>query len=549
MPRPRALLGNLALALGVLGGSLALLEGGARFLERSRPRPAEGEIWSWRQWPDQFYTLRTDASLWPAQRRFNAEGLRDRGRPEAKPPGVVRVAALGDSVTFGDGIAPRQAYPQVLESLLAARGLPIEVMNVALPGWSTRQQRLAYERIVRRYEVDLVLLGVCLNDVTELFHNLRPPPAWLVGLHRRSALVRRVLDAQGQEVRSVEELFRDDARARLKVDLFLAELRDLAASVRADRTRLVVLVFPFAFQLQPDAPSPVVQRRIREGCAQAGLHCVDTLPWLAPLGSAAFRDHDHFTPEGAALLAERLAASGLLPARAAPEEILSGAGQSAAEPRKALGHARAEVRASAVRLLGRSTSAVDALARGLADPSAEVRHEAARGLAGLGEAARPAARALFAALADAVPGVRWQAAQALHAALPPLPEALPGLARAAGSPDRFVREFAAATLGAAGPAAAAAVPDLVEALGREGAFNEAGPAAALGRIGPAAAPAVPALRRGLSDPDPENRFRAARALAGIGPAARAAEPDLRRLLSDPDDRVRRQAARALAVLR
>ena len=50
-------------------------------------------------------------------------------------------------------------------------------MNVGLWGWSTRQERLAYERIARRYRPDQVLLGVCLNDIPELQNNLARPPA------------------------------------------------------------------------------------------------------------------------------------------------------------------------------------------------------------------------------------------------------------------------------------------------------------------------------------------------------------------------------------
>jgi hypothetical protein len=49
-------------------------------------------------------------------------------------------------------------------------------MSVALPGWSTRQERYAYERIARRYRPDAVVLAVVLNDMEDLHNNLTQPP-------------------------------------------------------------------------------------------------------------------------------------------------------------------------------------------------------------------------------------------------------------------------------------------------------------------------------------------------------------------------------------
>ena len=63
-------------------------------------------------------------------------------------------------------------------------------MNVALWGWSTRQERIAWQRIARGYRPDAAVLAVCLNDIPELFNNLSRPPRWLAALHARSALVR-----------------------------------------------------------------------------------------------------------------------------------------------------------------------------------------------------------------------------------------------------------------------------------------------------------------------------------------------------------------------
>ena len=67
-----------------------------------------------------------------------------------------RLVFLGDSVTMGDKIEAREALPQTLAQRFERQGRRIEVFNVALWGWSTRQERIAYERLIRPFQPDQV---------------------------------------------------------------------------------------------------------------------------------------------------------------------------------------------------------------------------------------------------------------------------------------------------------------------------------------------------------------------------------------------------------
>jgi HEAT repeat protein len=463
---------------------------------------------------------------------------------------------LGDSVAFGHGINPREAFPQALEAKLQSGGRAVDVMSVALPGWSTRQEVIAYRRIVRRYRPDQVLLAVCLNDITELEYNLRPPPRWIGELHRRSALVRRLVDAPGLEIKSVEKLFRGGAALDRALGMFFAEVDALAGDTAADRVPLAVLILPYRFQTEPGAPPPLVQERISAFCVARKLRCLDLLPDLARLGPKAFLDHDHLTPAASAFVADRILAAGLIAARpAAPEQLARRFGGPGPWPSvqlvEALGADDPKVRSAAAWACGRlprreAAHVVGALAAHLGDPVEAVRTAAARALGAAGDAARPASMALFAALGDASEAVRFEAALALEKVRPDPGLARPALVQALASPHRYVREFAAWTLGNLGEEGSEAVPALIEALSRPEAFTEAGAAAALGRIGAPAAAAVPGLVSGLSRPEAEARLRAARSLGEIGPAAQGAEPALRRALGDGDESVRIHAGRALA---
>ncbi len=158
----RRLLVNLSLSLAVSVALLVLVEGGARLVERRRPpRPEVADyIWDWDdKMPGGFYVMKSEAAGWPPWEEFNGDGLRDRTRPHERPDLVHRVAVLGDSVTLGADLRPEQAFPRVLEARLQAEGRPVEVMNVALWGWSTRQERTAWQRIGRLYHPDAVLLA------------------------------------------------------------------------------------------------------------------------------------------------------------------------------------------------------------------------------------------------------------------------------------------------------------------------------------------------------------------------------------------------------
>jgi HEAT repeat protein/lysophospholipase L1-like esterase len=542
----RAALKNLLLAAASTGLFLLLLEGGSRLLLRFRPQPQRADyLWDWeKQWEGDFYTLASDETGWPPGAEFNGDGLRDRSHALEKPEGVARVAFLGDSVTFGHGLEPSEAYPQVVQALLDEEGRPVEVLSAALWGWSTRQQRIAYERLVRRYRPERVIVAVCLNDIPEMKNNLQRPPAWLMALHERLALVRVLVNAPGREIQSVEELFtrRDSAKVREGFALFFQELRALRDAVAKDGASLALVVFPFRFQLAQDAPPASVQTEIAEFCRAERLACLDLLPALRRAGEDAFLDYDHLSVAGARFVASELLAGELLPKQPSARERLAGRA-----PLAALADPDAAVRAAACWALGREgqRAPVAALLRLLADPSERVRSAAASALGRLGERAQAAKPALAQALSADRAAVRWAAADALHRIGPGAGEA-PALVAALDSGDPYVRAFATFTLGELGSAAGErAVQELAERVRREGGGGKAGAARALAKMGGAAKTAVPMLIGELQNEREQRRWRAARTLGRIGPDARDAVPALLAALKDPAVSVRAQAARSL----
>jgi lysophospholipase L1-like esterase len=97
---------------------------------------------------------------------INRHGMRDREVERARPAGVRRIIALGDSWTFGTGVAQDETWPKRLEAELRAQGHAVEVVNTGVSGYETYHEALYYEQDLAAFEHDLVLVGTYpVNDI------------------------------------------------------------------------------------------------------------------------------------------------------------------------------------------------------------------------------------------------------------------------------------------------------------------------------------------------------------------------------------------------
>ncbi len=114
-----------------------------------------GLKWTWAG----FYWYADEYSV---QIETNAHGFRDAPREFSKPPGILRVAVLGDSYVEALQVPFEKTSAQLLEKRLNARlapeGSQFEVLNFGISGYGLGQEFLAWEQYARRFAPDYVFV-------------------------------------------------------------------------------------------------------------------------------------------------------------------------------------------------------------------------------------------------------------------------------------------------------------------------------------------------------------------------------------------------------
>lgn len=157
--RKKIVLVTLSVLVTLLFAEAALRILGIGRLDRGSPWFAGGNHPRFLFQPDPAsgYTLRpgfqgrevAPANEFDVAAAVDAEGLRDHPHTAGPRPAVL---ALGDSMTFGEGVAVDRTWSATLE-----RESGIRVYNAGVPGYSTRQMAGRASRLIPRFKPDLVL--------------------------------------------------------------------------------------------------------------------------------------------------------------------------------------------------------------------------------------------------------------------------------------------------------------------------------------------------------------------------------------------------------
>ncbi len=320
-------------ALGAAEAALRLFRPVAYRRPLAVADPAAGAADAWRArvhrrsaLPGLAYELNpgSEADLASMHVRVNRFGLRGPEVAPARPQGVRRVAALGDSVTFGFGVAAEEAWPAVLERLLnesgAEAGERWQVLNFGVGGYSTRDEAIVLRAKALAFDPDVVVLGYYLNDPQtdplQPLHQAFHQPLWWEHSHLLRGLV------LARENRALESLGHGDefrywhapeGRLWPSVPRAFDALR-AALDARANggaRIPLVVATFPtwINFERWEQYPYTNLHQQVLHAAAERGFEGLDLVPAFDASGrtnAELMSDPDHPNAAGHAIAARAL---------------------------------------------------------------------------------------------------------------------------------------------------------------------------------------------------------------------------------------------------
>lgn len=183
----------------------------------------------------------------------NRLGYRDHDHALAKPPGMLRVVVLGDSIAAGYGIARLQEmFPAILGERLREAGLRIEVLNFGVTGYNTAQEVETLRARALAFAPDVVLVAYCHNDREP------PDPRLIEALREANQENRAVPESAGRRLLVKSALYRFlryaafprkdsgwlSAGATDPGGTVEASLRELAKLAREERFQVLLAVFP-----------------------------------------------------------------------------------------------------------------------------------------------------------------------------------------------------------------------------------------------------------------------------------------------------------------
>ncbi len=94
---------------------------------------------------------------------INADGIRGPMIPKEKSPETFRVLCLGDSTTFGTGVATSETWPAQIQNALS---LKVDAINCGTPAASVKDLTYEIEQKWARYHPDHLVLAISNNMIS-----------------------------------------------------------------------------------------------------------------------------------------------------------------------------------------------------------------------------------------------------------------------------------------------------------------------------------------------------------------------------------------------
>jgi len=272
----------------------------------------------------------------------NSWGFRGEEFKTEKAPKTFRIAFLGDSCTFGEGVKDGDTFAEqtaaLLRKKLAPEGVSVESYNFGVGGYNTEQEVFLLRNIVVKTDPDIIILGYSLNDAepalftmdadtgeltrrpsSELFDDWRGdprPPDGLLFKPRVVQLFWQVFSKRsvtGQLEKYYTSQYREDSPDWQATKKALGEFGDICEQRGIP---CWVVIFPLLYHLDDTYPFAAIHGLVKKTLVHPGVSQVidgldllkgkkDTTLWVHPTDQHPNEAVHHIVAEA---LAQRLPA-------------------------------------------------------------------------------------------------------------------------------------------------------------------------------------------------------------------------------------------------
>jgi hypothetical protein len=230
---------------------------------------------------------------WLKTVRYNRWGFRERELDPVRPPRTYRIAVIGDSLAYGQGIAESERFSNLVEQRLNETGKGrYEVLNFALPGAETVDELAFLSRAVLLARPDFILLQWYTNDVQgPADKSQAPEPLTLIpAVLRKNSVLFYLIHRQLDSLQTRLGLVEDSGSYRVArfsdpnspSSLAAADSMNLFIEITGKFNIPVGLVLFSESYFDPDTKLDFLLERMLQFCQARKLRCLDTRPILLP---------------------------------------------------------------------------------------------------------------------------------------------------------------------------------------------------------------------------------------------------------------------------
>ena len=225
--------------------------------------------------------------------------LRTRHSKVSEQPASIRIALIGDSMTFGHEIRCEESWGHALEALLQPH---TQVLNFALGAQGLNQALLRYEKDARPWKPQIVVIGITSSMITRnnnIYPFLKDPDWGMLFARPRLVMKDDILTTINHPVPDPGQIFANTAISEVPY----LDLDDYYRPFQWERGGMWYLlerlyIFRFAYSLSPPSDGReeernlkamqlsqfVAQRLVREVVKDGAVPLVVYLPYKNELG-------------------------------------------------------------------------------------------------------------------------------------------------------------------------------------------------------------------------------------------------------------------------